>query len=258
MTIDPTLHTTVLDRYCELGQNKEELLKYYETQLEFIEDEMRKIKSNLKQHLLSDTQFRELHREMGEMRKARLHCLSQRKLTKALKPIESSGHIVRRTAEFNKLCSLPQIIQASIEGDGSICFVITARIVYKGITYDLGDWEVKFGSRNQPFHFWFRSTRPYLRPGWHTGTSPDYTFDRNGFCFGENTELIENHFSEQRYSQAIQMAIGHLNSVNKSDLPDIPHAFYAVDARDRKFAKAIDKIGEVACQLSVNGLTRFT
>jgi len=163
--------------------------------------------------------------------------------------IHDKTHVERRTEEFRRICALRRVLYAAVDSHNAISIVVNATYVYKGIPYDLGDWTVRFGALPPDLPFEVLKYRRNVRPG-QERIYPDYIMNGDQFCLGpSNRPLIEKHFENERYLQAITVIIGVVNSVNADDVDMVPKVF---------FPKIPTTIGAITWPLFTNGPMTYT
>jgi hypothetical protein len=250
MTIDPTKYRTVLERYLEIGPNKEDTLAELDNWLDSLNDHLQTFRSELKDPSRTVKEKEELRNEIKSHQHKRTTCLDQIKQVKAIpERVIGPEFVNRRTKEFSKICSLAPTIGVAVGEDKAVVVTLAACVRYRGVLYDIGDWSIAFGSKEEPTKFQAYPKRQVLKPDWRPGTPPEYSFTKNGFCFGDNTDLIEKLFIAGNYLQAVQMIAALLSFVNDGDRHKIPEAFYPADSSKRVILSAQSKIGKIGVEL---------
>lgn len=127
-------------------------------------------------------------------------------------------------AEFDSLLKLKGVKAVRVIND-QLSLLLEARTVYKGDTYDLGDWELRFGVGTG---LWTNELRSGVRDDW--GDSyPVYRLGGRKFCFGDRVGVIEENMQKGQFLEAIEVAIDSMCSVNKEHRHYIPDAFYQIN-----------------------------
>jgi hypothetical protein len=124
--------------------------------------------------------------------------------------------------EFDRIMRLPGIIATQVVND-RLRLIIRASIRYNKRTYDLGDWEIDIGADTR--YIKASCVRSGLNPGWRNGSYPAYRLGDGSFCFGDRTEVIDEHLIKGQYLEAVALAVECLNGVNKEHRSLIPEAF---------------------------------
>lgn len=127
-------------------------------------------------------------------------------------------------AEFQRLMNLPGVMDLRLV-DNELCLSLSALYQYEGHTYDLGDWELRFGAGET---LRTRRLRSGLKPDWPSGRYPDYAYSFGGFCFGNRGETIGDNLRKGQFLEAIDLAVDTIQSINEEDQHKIPRAFRKV------------------------------
>ncbi|HVX24570.1 MAG TPA: hypothetical protein VG992_04510 [Candidatus Saccharimonadales bacterium] len=144
----------------------------------------------------------------------------ERRLAEAMETAEPAVNEQIAGEEFDRILQLPGVMATQVVNE-RIRLIVRASHHYRGETYDLGDWQMDFGSHQMLKAVCLRSG---VRRDW-TGGYPAYRIERNVFCFGDRHYLIEEHLAKGQYLEAMALAVECLNSVNKEHLTYIPSAF---------------------------------
>jgi hypothetical protein len=127
--------------------------------------------------------------------------------------------------EFDRLMALPGVASVRVVND-QICLLIKARIDYNEVTYDLGDWELRFDAKGG---LTTKELRSGVRSDWR-GDYPVYHLGGNSFCFGSRSYVIAENLNKGQFLEGIELAVNCMNSVNEEDAHRIPDAFREVAA----------------------------
>lgn len=134
---------------------------------------------------------------------------------------EDVPDLMHLNEEFERLMKLPGVQGVRVI-NGQIGVLVMARLEYDGKTYDLGDWEIRFGGAFNEF------TSMRLRSGtrstWHGGY-PSYILRNGEFCFGPRLGAITQYVSTGKFLEALDLAVDCMQSVNPEDRFMIPEAF---------------------------------
>lgn len=125
-------------------------------------------------------------------------------------------------AEFDRLLALPGVKGVRVKAD-CVSLLLHARLEYKGRKYDLGDWDIRVGQRDQMVT---RELRSGVNSDWGGG-APVYRIS-GGFCFGSREYLIERHLAKGQLLEAVELAVDAMQSVNDEDVDCIHDAFREV------------------------------
>jgi hypothetical protein len=164
-------------------------------------------------------------RELGEELKASQGKLNDAKATikeldEAPLETENMPDLQHLDSEFDRLISLPGVYGVRVINDG-LSLYIKARITYEGTRYDLGDWELRFGTEASLQTIELRSG---VRHSWG-GHYPVYRLGDGSFCLGSRAQTIHENITKGQFLQALELAIDCIQSVNPEDSYRIPHAF---------------------------------
>ncbi len=138
-----------------------------------------------------------------------------------------SKAVTAKTAadEFTKLLALPNV-QAVQLMDGDIRVIVTPRIKYRRVKYDLGDWGIRFGEDGR---VQVRLIREGLRPEWlyHGIRHPAYRYvrDHGRFCFSGREPELDRLAASGQFYELVALAVECMHHINPEDRQYIPEAY---------------------------------
>lgn len=240
MSVNPAQYAEVFDRYCELRSiptepSEESLLrqrvKSYEAHIRYCEIQIYsgEISTRTRDKLQAS-----IHRTYTK----RLECLMLLKLLRnSPRSVAGIDH-KELESEFAQICGFSKVIDLSLESNGVIKVVLTARYNMRGAWYDLGDWAITFGARLLLTHkeaplFLATEIRTGIRSDRTSSGPPAYRVGQGKFCFGDNLSTIKSLMLAGRYPQAIQLISYGLNTITPIHESLVPVTFMVLHEQER-------------------------
>ncbi len=127
------------------------------------------------------------------------------------------------TSEFSRLMNMQGLTAIRVI-DEQISLLVKPRFELNGTTYDLGDWDVRFGADG---HLATKELRRGVRESWYGG----YPVYRNGgsFCFGNHAYRIREYLTRGQFVEAIELAIAAMHTINDEDRVNVREAFHVAE-----------------------------
>jgi hypothetical protein len=232
MSVDPALYGDVFGRYCELRNmptepSEESLLKRrvtsYEAHIRWCELQ---ISGEQKRNQTID----KLRASIQRTDTKRLECLTLLKLLRNSPKGVVGVDQEKLESEFAQICGFSKVIDLSLESNGVIKVILTARYNMHGTWYDLGDWAITFGARllftnKEAPLFLTTEIRTGIRSDRISSGPPVYRIGEGRFCFGDNLSIIKSHMLAGRYPQAIQLISYGLSTITPMHESLVPGTF---------------------------------
>jgi hypothetical protein len=144
--------------------------------------------------------------------------------------------------QLRYITSLPGVMGVKFIDDDEIgrvpVFHVRATMVYQGMRYDMGDYEIEFRTHTQHAAVvcvnQTRTTRgghggPYYHPGSPRGWYASEYRNRSWFCFGDRAGDLAQLFQDGNYGEFMHLAINSLNSINAGSEYYIGEYFERID-----------------------------
>lgn len=143
---------------------------------------------------------------------------------------EATGETVSAevvSMEFDRLMQFRGVTAIRVVND-QISLLVEPVIVYKGVGYDIGSWELRVGEASDTLES--RELRTGVRKSWMRdfgrGRHPDYRYPSvNRFCFGSRQYEIDDHVRRGQLLEAFDLAIDCMHSTNSGEKKNVPDAF---------------------------------
>ena len=127
------------------------------------------------------------------------------------------------TEEFDYILKHEAVHGIAVDGS-DLLILVKARFALNGVTYDLGDWEVRISRTG----FRTRELRTGTKVDWHFWAHPIYRLPDGQFCFGATAVEISLKIARNQLAQAAVLAADSLCAINAKDYQHVPVAFKVV------------------------------
>ena len=227
--IDPNDFPRVEEAFCNISINKQAQSEALYAELKETNRLLKSTSLSEMEGLLTPQECEQLYENTQRLQKQRRSIYSALDaLAKMTDPNDDPQIVEHRKEEFERICMLPQVINAHAYPSGEVSIVLHASYVYGNIPYFLGDWAVRFGDASKRDPFEVVLARMGRRHDWERGSYPDYTLPgpTDEFCLGDNTDIVTSHFRNFRFYQGVQLVAFLVCSINKNDESFVPKAFW--------------------------------